>query len=652
MNTITSIALALKSATILTALFYIPGLSWVWLFHPRTRIGATAWAIALGLPAILLPSIALAEFGLFSWTALWVLAAAITLLGLAVGRARHYCYGRAGIAVLSVILFAVFLWPNRGEWIAGGWDPGVNTNQGLLLARTGRLAQPQNPAVATLLREAPQAFARDRAGFTEVFPGFPVDPESGGLRPYFYRATPTFIAIAKLAAGRDAALRANHVLWIFALALFVALLASADIPPLGIGLGALALLLHPIVLAHTATPASEMLELALVCATGLLLCSKERAAPILLFGILLLASLNRASFLFHQAILLLVLVGWDAGETDRRVVTIRHLAIASSLLAGIAWYTWVAPNAVVKLQHLRPVFGVLTMGSLATFLMADSLFAIWKPKRTLRLLAFAGLTALLLRELLRATPWDEFLGNASAWLAYAPPVAVVLAAIGCALHARKSPLAPWLIWLLTALFLVLLRRHTAELYPWATKRWLAFSPPLLAAGAALMLHAAHTRSRLMRGLATAVVLLALGSTLPRARAAWQSTEYNGAVRALDAIASNIRSDDIVVSDHFLWGTPLALAYGATVLNAEPLLDGRGSSEEVARALAQSHRRILFLTSTRREMAIWPPVLQGAYPLTDAVSLSTTTRIQHRKNRGFERQNSSSRLRLFLWTPTP
>ncbi len=644
--------MALKSAAALIALFYIPGLSWVWLFRPQSALTATAWSLAIGLPAILIPATFLAEAGFFTWGALWTLSGALTLIGLALGRARHFCYGHAGVAALTLALFAVFIWPQRGEWIAGGWDPGVNINQGLLIARTASVAQPPDPTRAHLLHDAPGAFSRDRSGFTEVFPGFPADAETGALRPYFYRATPTFIAIAARVGDRTAALRANHVLWIVAAIFFTALLANTQLPLPAVAFGAFAFSLQPIVLAHTATPASEMLELAIVCAVGLILVQRERASTALLIPLLFLGALNRASFLMHQALLLLVLVGWDAADKDRRSATLRHLAIAISLLLGAAWYLWITPDAVRKLQHLRPIFTLLFFGSIATAILADAIFARWQPPRTARALAFAPPLALVIREVFQRAPFDEFLRNAGAWIAYTPILLAALALIGLIAAARKSQLAPWLIWLATALLLALLRRHMVELYPWATKRWLAFSPPLIAAGLALLTSAAIRLSRTPRTIALLLISGLWTTSLPRTKEAWRSAEYNGATHALNILARNIRADDIVVSDHFLWGTPLALAYGATVMNAEPLLAGRGDVEQVVRALNANTRRVLLLTSTRQEMNIWPEPLRNAQPLTDRISLSTTTRIQHSKNRGFESQTSTSQLRLFLWTPTP
>lgn len=665
MSSAASILQALGPALAIATLLGGPGLAWAWVLRPATRLEASALAILLGLTLILLPAVVLAECGILSAPAIWITAAVLTAAGLTARRRAGAPLPRAGAGALLLVpaLALLLSGPGRGDWMVGGWDPGVNMNQGLLVARTGRVAQPPDPLVAAALQAAPGAFARESFSFREAFPGLPVDRVTGALRPYFYRGTPAFIAILDLAAGRTAALRANSVSAVLAILVAATLLAGLVAPsPPGIRraavlAGALILTAQPIVLAHLGNPASEMLELLLVCGAGLLLLRpRDLPSAIALALLLLLACVNRVSFLFQQALLLVVLVLWDAPEPDRDRVSRRHLAVAASLALGLAWYTWITPDSLVKVRHLLPALHVFTAGSAAVALLLDGfLLRHRRPgPAVLRQAALLVPLLFLLVETTRHEPWREFLRNASAWWSYAGPALAGLAALGLLAAAPRSAAAPWLLWLFTCLLGVLLHRHAADLYPWASKRWLAFSPPLLAAGGSLLLAGAHRRFG-RRGLVLALLLLGagFGAQAPRALAAWRSAEYRGAPDTLAQLAARLAPGDLVVADHFRWGTPLALVYGASVLNAEPLLAGRGSHADALRFLTgqQSHgTRIVLLTSTRSALADWPETFRDALPLAPPLEWETGERIQHRSNRGFPLQPRTVRLQTWTWTP--
>ncbi|HMP77300.1 MAG TPA: hypothetical protein PKE12_13480 [Kiritimatiellia bacterium] len=658
---IAAIPEALLGALVFTALCLGPGLAWVWTLAPRSRLETTALALTVGLPLTVLPAVLLAEWGRFSAPALWCCAAALTAAGFLLGRGRHTREGLRGWLVIPFALAALWALPLRGEWLVGGWDPGVNVNQGLLLARTGSIAQPDDPLRAGALHAAPGAFARDSFGFTEVFPGLPADPETGALEPYFYRGTPTLIAIADTVAGRPAALRINHATGIFALLLFGGLLASWNLARPVVWGGIALLAAQPILLAHLATPASEMTELAVLCGAGLLLRRKGCPAAIALALLLLLGAVNRVSFLFLLALLLPILALWDAPDDDRSNVTIRHLALAFALTAGLAWYTWVTPDSLVKLRHLVPALHALAGICVVVALVADAALARRRvvPTRSSRLRHWARAgaliipAALLVRGFIRSTAWLEFPRNVEAWFAYAPPVLAIAGGIGLLAFTARSAAAPWIIWLVSCTLMVLLQRHAAELYPWATKRWLAVSPPLIAAGCALALHQLHERfgKRGVLAVACAATLL-LASAFPAARAAWRSTEYDGAAAALDALALHLHPDDLVVADHFRWGTPLALAQGFTVLSAEPLLAGNGDAERAADFLAQSGRRVVLVSSSPAALDAWPETFRDARPLHDAIAMETQERIQHRSNRGFDTQPRRVVFQAAEWKPAP
>lgn len=648
----------LGAAVAISAVLYLPGAAWCWALRPASRVEAAALSLAFGLCVILLPLILLAETGCFSTAAIATWAALVTLAGVFAGRLRSARDATPGGLVLLAGLAILLSLPQRGEWLAGGWDPGVNLNQGLLLARTGAVEQPPDPLRAAALQQASDAFARESFGFVEAFPGVPADPETGALRAYFYRATPTLVALLDTVAGRAAALRANHVAGWIACLLFAGALAACATPTRAslVIPGVVLFALQPLFLAHVSLPASEILELAVICATGLLLARRNDCpSAILLAAVLTLGALNRVSFLFHQALLLLLLVCGEARDSNRSAVAIRHLAVACSLTAGLAWYTWVSPESLQKLRHLQPALLGLAAASVAAALAVDGALLHRRrgaPAWTQWALAAVPLI-FIARESLRHEAWIQFAGNLPAWIAYTGPLLLIAAAVGLFLAARRLPLALWLCWLATALFAALIHRHAAELYPWATKRWMPWTVPLLATGAAALVHAACAVHRpWSRGLGIGLALVLCAVTLSPALRAWRSTEYNGSAAALDRLAATLRPDDLVLADHFLWGTPLALAHGFTVLNAEPLLAGLGNPDRVPALLRQSGRRVVLVTSTSDALRKWPAPLTNAVALADPIAFTTRERIQHRSQRGFSTRERTFVLQAHAWEPTP
>lgn len=653
---------AAEQALALAAFFYLPGWAWSWTLRPATRIDAAACAVALGVPLVLLPAIVLAECGFLTLAALAGWAATVTVVGWWRGRHRATDAAR-GLLALWVLLALLFAWPQRGEWILGGWDPGVNINQGLLVARTGGVDQPPDSVRAAALREAPGAFARNVSSFVEVFPGVPADPATGALRPYFYRGTPTLVAVIDLLAGHTAALRVNAVPGVLMLLALAGLLArlSAGADPAArratLAAGLLVAAAQPVWVAHLANPASEMLEALLVACCGYLLMQpRSRASSLVLALVLATAALNRVSFVFLQALLLVILVLSEAPEDDRAEVTLRHVAIAASLAAALAWYTWITPESLIKLRHLQPAMHLLAGGAVAVTLAVDAplLRRKYGASPWLRTVLLLLPAALIAAETARHEAWREFIRNVPAWWADAGPAAASLAALGLAAAAWRTRAAPWLAWLALALFIAWVRRHAVELYPWAGKRWLPWSPILLAAGSALLVAAASRRFGARgRWLAAACVVAAMAAHAPRSLAAWRSAEYSGSDAAVRRLASSLQPDDLVVADHFLWGTPLALAEGLRVLQAEPLLAGRGDAAAAERFLAGQHyagRRIVLVTSTRRALDGWPAAFHAARPLGDTIDLSVRELVQHRSNRAYATRIRTMRLQAWTWEP--
>ena len=226
--------------------------------------------------------IALAAVNLYTETAEWITLALVTLVGLVGGvKARALCLFRRlrtvspGLVLLARRISVAMLLPQRGEWVLGGWDPGIYVNQGVSLephrqpaVRAGSLFSPD---LATV--KSPCSRGRRIPTWKPI----PLSPWIGapGLQPFFFPGTPSLIALLYRCGGLRAATRVNDFAGILAALVF----AAAALGLMRRGPGAFfalaALVAQPLWLYHAHFPTSEMLQLLLL--SGLALAFPLRA---------------------------------------------------------------------------------------------------------------------------------------------------------------------------------------------------------------------------------------------------------------------------------------------------------------------------------------------------------------------------------------
>jgi hypothetical protein len=189
-----------------------------------------------------------------------------------------------------------------------------------------------------------------------------------------------------------------------------------------------------------------------------------------------------------------------------------------------------------------------------------------------------------------------------------------------------------------AVLVLLIRKHAADLYPYATKRFLPFGVPLAALLAGGWLESAAPGRR--RGLLLALAALCALLVLPKSLTARRAVEYRGVVQAIEELAQHLAPGDLVVADHFWYGTPLMCWNGFQVLNGERIWssgDGERAKAAAAFLAAQQARgkRIRWVTSTERGMAVYPPPLTATNRLWSSPPFEFREIAHHRNARGFE-----------------
>jgi hypothetical protein len=211
-------------------------------------------------------------------------------------------------------------------------------------------------------------------------------------------------------------------------------------------------------------------------------------------------------------------------------------------------------------------------------------------------------------------------------------------------------------------------KFVAELYPWATKRFLSSAPLLTGIFAAIAIDACGQaiRNRGVRflfqsGLITAMLI----GQWPMMRDAWTHTEYDGLHQMMADITSYIDDEDLVIVDHFLWATPLHMTFGRQALSGERLwaapADARsGAARVFIHNQAAAGRRIFFLTGTETGMDVFPLnslageeegasaadfILLHAFP-----PYRYPVILHHRNGKGFPRGWRTAYFRLYQWIP--
>ena len=424
--------------------------------------------------------------------------------------------------------------PPPSEWLAGGWDPGIYTNNALAIARTGTLrplpspfyfALPPNllplfsertlgtdpktsPTPKSPSPQVAKSSSLPPAPYREILPGVPLAPD--GSHPlFFFHLTPIFGALLARLGGLPLLFRANAVLALvvlFQLAGFVSrLFPGRRILPL---LAPLLALLSPPFWYLLNIPTSEFLYLFLLLAAAnawLDARAAARSLSPLLLAALFLMPVNH----LNTVVLVSALVAFAAlleRLAPRPGAKPRILSALAALALGALWDAFFARATLLKLLREGSDLHVVLAASLAAALLAAALLLLPLPLsrlrrpaalflRTAALLLALALAALALASLFPAArdfvqtlykhPRLPVLGVAAWWTMRLAPLAsvpmVLWAAAGLLVLALRRrpplPLVAATVAFLSILLLTLAMPGIARLLPWALRRFFPFALP-------------------------------------------------------------------------------------------------------------------------------------------------------------------------------
>jgi len=662
------------------------GACWSWALvrhQPDSQwLARGAATLLCGLLINVFSAVLLAEMGIYSKSIEWI------VLILAAGLGRFLAFRNSirwpehvrgcmpAFAASAGIAAVIMIAPGRGAWIAGGWDPGIYVNQGVAVSHAGTFHPGPEPAWTRIGAEGFSSFSRESGNpfpFHEYLPVVPINPDTGEIRHFFFRGMPAFVAVMERCGGLRAAARANlFAAWI-AFAAFAALCMSLLETPAARWMALAILLTHPIWWFMAHFPTSEMLQLAVVAGAAAWFPSlpRSRGAGIFVAALLLLGTLNRFSFLPFGA-LLLCTISWIDLRFDQpgrfRERFIQVCAVSGGALYGFAF-------CGVTMDRLGDHVQPLLLAGLPLLVVSLALTLGPAHRHAKRFAALPGLPGYLLLVVAALIVTHDFIRNPNhrivafeiagpllPYLGYAPLLGG-LAGMILVLSGRSTEkgIIVTVLWFFAAAMVASVSTTTITMWlPFAARRHLVYALPFFALFSGILFATLWQWTDGKKALRTLVLCIGLAlpfANIDRARDAVIRTEFNGLPEVLARVANNFEPGDIVVADHYKWGTPLRFLFGVAVLNGETLWEKDSTSAKRADAMnalyeaAGRGHRVLFLTSTGQGLACYRHEIPESNLLWDSGDIAVTQLRQDMEERGFTQSTRTKRFRIYqLFAP--
>lgn len=649
----------------------------IWVFKASA-------SLFVGFVIFILSALFLAELGQYTFLNEIILSGALTVTGVVLGAATvrasepykdHLSANLPGMAVFVLSIIVIMALPRASEWLLGGLDPGVYQNQGIYVERTGTFYPEPEPFFAALTDDEMMLFTRGDGGYRECMPGIPVSVETRSIQHYFFRLTPALIASVTRCGGLRAAVRTNYLVGFMAVLVFWSMLMVYRTNRSYQLFSVLFLVVQPVFLYQLHVPTTEMLQMLIILGICMLIPIRSIGVftPIILGLSFFAATVNRLSFMPFAGILIGGISWLDKNRVDRRRVWFERIFMLLGLLVGVLFDCTVCQITLERLKDALPMMVTVATVFIVLALLLDILSVnvsfrnLWGkiPAWVFRLVLVSVMvfTAVLWawgRKIGFETSYDTF----HSILPYLGKVFFAAAMVGAVVlfwscRGDLDGIRVMAAFMGAVTFIIVIKSFVEGNYPWAVRRFLVYTVPMLALFAGFLVSVVWNNRimsrKIMMGLSVLLCLGLLVSTAKKSWHAWDRVEYSGMSRVLLDLASRIGDNDIVVIDTPTWGTPLKFTYGKNIVNGKHLWN-RKSKEGMVSALKALERMrengacIRFLTTTRTTaMEIYPVQLSGLNLdyMTDEIVLEE---INHsRRARDFEIIERRNVFRMFTWT---
>lgn len=676
------------AAILITLYLWTPGWAWCWCIRPQETERKPNWLYRMAIYGAMsfifgflwnaCTALALGQLGLYTSQRMHILRLACILTGLALARVRasKQIWPRlqaalpsgAGLILASLIILAL---PNRGQWIIGGWDPGVYLNQAVALHRTGSFYPSDLFFYQELEPEEQSAFTRTGNGRTERFPAVVINPQRQSFDYEFFRLTPAFFSVFQDAGGIHALTRANTIIGIASLLVLFALTWTA-FGGISASVAVILLALQPIWLYHLHWPVTEHLQLFLILSFFLFAIiqpTRYRLRAICLVA----AVINRFAFLPFAGILLASQSVAEWNNPKRKKLIQAHVGTIGLLIAAGLINVLIAPTSLrgwTQFPLILTVSAIGFAGTIAVDIVISLLSMRGRLQKLLMRSRYGWVTMLTITVILSWLGRDHIAGpdhidNLKQLSLFIGSTALMAGTVGnLYLLLKQHTRCHHIIWttvmpLLLVTWLLVINKSITDLYPWATRRYLPWTALWIALSVPPLIQDLWNAKRLqwlgricaIMGLATIVT-----QWLPMSRKAFLYTSYNGAYPSLLSISQSLEPNDVIISDHPRWGTPLALTFGNHVLNGREIWSNNDKRRTNAaiKAIEKLHQkgyRVLLLTSTSTAIAIFPFDQSQWQLLKEFPEYTYQQIIQHPRAAEYVLETTSANFKLYQFIHT-
>ena len=489
----------------------------------------------------------------------------------------------AGLIFFGVaILIAVALWHDPFSYIFGGWDPGVYTNTGVHLARTGEINYTDD-FFASLPENRKMLFTHHRQYIHQRFPGFLLaDLSEGKIQPQFHHLYPVWIAVFYSLFGIKFALFVNVVFGFLSIMALYFLCGNFFSREVGI-VATLLLLLNVAQLWQVRFQTSEVMTqfflLLMIYMSGFFFREENRW-----WGLFSVLAFGCALFTRYDTLLYLplVMIGLYLMALSGRARSTR--LPASGLAVVLLWfilYKTITPLYLPLWGDIRPYMSaIIGAVAIAVILAVIFWFAFKKYGSAISeffsssgfrwsvvaLIALLAIYAYFVRpEINHTMDGKNFV--ALGW--FMSPWGLGMMVAGAGIFILKVKRLDQLLLLLMGAVSSIVYIHSRlndDFYMWTVRRYIPLVIPLFAV---LISYFIITVSRKMKRAKVAViVVLALVTAVPplvRGKAVIAGNDYRELEDFIDEFASDLDPEGIYICDGYWLAQPLNLMYGLNTL---------------------------------------------------------------------------------------
>jgi hypothetical protein len=579
----------------------LPGIFWSWAFPKDIK---SIWqkgviAIFIGFIFSLSLSFLFNTLCLNSLTVNVLGSLVFALSGYNIGYKRGYFSSHelehtlfSGLRI-SIVFVLIFLFFNlNSQWIMGGWDPGIYTNQGLNIANKNGFVQPVGfedddlmSDEILMISKVPDEMVSPIPGeeYRELLPGVRIDVEKGDVSNLFFRNFPSFIGMLSNWGLVDFGLKANVFAGLMTVLIFIVLAYRMFGSFYSVAF-CLMLFFHSLFLYHIKLPTTEVLQMALFF--GFVLLNSWRTNLFIsVFSALIFfcAVTNRAGFIaFGSLYLFFVCLAKTTTDESRKERFTFLVLTCLGLICGLIYDIIYSSNTIIKLNYVLDKLFMVALASIIGSVIVTAFSNFFKIYLLKLVDVFENrkngyITACLL--ILATIVITFFVYNKSDYpanqikmlISYFGMVTLlfVFAGMFFMLFDPKTNIyaKTTVVFLIVVSIVTFSNQYVANLYPWAVRRYVTYTLPLIILSA-IYLPCVLWRSKKVFPRVLAVMFIFV-ICISQARSTFKvliHSEYRGILVKLEELDNELDDESLILVDDHRFATPLMYIYGHKVMD--------------------------------------------------------------------------------------